>query len=373
MKRTRRKKKLGVKEILVLVAFVLLSAYYVYLRYQEMAEEQAAHSPPAAAVSASGDQAEEGIPYVLAGSSGRTEYDANGNPIDASNFLVSVSSPARVLPKGFSLDSIPPYRGKAVAVVNNNVPFFTQEETRLALHGSFEYYGDLDALGRCTVAFDCLGRDTMPASGEKRGSISQVRPSGWKQARYDCVDSETVMTRAHLAGFLLSAENANPKNLITGTRYLNTDGMLPYEESTSSYLYKNPTRHVLYRVTPCFRGKDLMADGVLMEAMSVEDLGLSHQYCVYIYNVQPGVSFRYATGASSYTGIFFDIKAGTVVTGGLQLKVFGMDFTSGSIHTTGCQQYAAVPKADRASFYGDLAMKKSWASMGYRLCSACMG
>ena len=124
--------------------------------------------------------------------------------------------------------------------INDNVPFFTPAEVMLAKQGHFEYYGELDDLGRCTVAFDCLGKETMP-NGQKRGSISAIRPTGWKQARYDCVDSETVMTRAHLAGYMLSTENANVNNLITGTRYMNADAMLPYEESTADYLDHHPT------------------------------------------------------------------------------------------------------------------------------------
>ena len=367
-----RKKKTDLKKIILLAAFVLFSLYYVFLRYQEMEKahtEQNSAYPVFFQASESTSQDVQEIAYELAGDSGETRYDVNGNRIDTSNFLVSVQNASEVMPKGFSFQGIPPYRGKAVLVVNNNVPFFTEAEVNLARKGSFEYYGELDGLGRCTVAFDCLSRDTMPSGGQKRGSISSIRPTGWRQARYDCIDSETVMTRAHLAGFMLSAENANPNNLITGTRYLNTDVMLPYENSTASYLDKSAYRHVLYRVTPCFRGNDLMPEGILMEAMSVEDLGLTHQYCVFLYNVQPGLAFRYATGASRYTGIFFDIHSGTVVTDGLHLQVYGMDLSTNIIHTAACVKYSAVPATQKATFYGDTSMKESWKSEGYTLCN----
>lgn len=345
-----------IRNTVVLVAFILLAVYYCYLRIQEQQENQI----PA-----------QSITYQLAGENGEVRYDANGNLIDTSNFLVSVKSSGEVLPKGFSFADFPSFRGQAVVTVNNNVPFFTAEEISLAKQGSFEYYGELDSRGRCTVAFDCLGKETMPAFGQKRGSISSIHPTGWKQARYDCVDSETVMTRAHLVGYMLSAENANPNNLITGTRYMNADAMLPYEESTADYLDRHPNSHVLYRVMPCFRGNDLMAEGILMEAMSVEDLGKSHQYCVFVYNVQPGLSFRYVNGASFYTGIFFDTDAETVVTDGLQLKSYGMEFSSNTIHAKNCSVYTALPSSDKGSFYGDAAMKLQWPSMGYRFCS-CM-
>lgn len=349
-----------IKNAVILTAFILLGLYYFYLRFQE---QQTAQQSPAS----SG----EAIPYQLAGENGEVRYDANGNLIDTSNFLVSVKSSGEVLPKGFSFANLPPFRGQAVITVNDNIPFFTVEEIALAKQGSFEYYGELDSRGRCTVAFDCLGRETMPARDQKRGSISSIHPTGWKQARYDCVDSETVMTRAHLAGYMLSAENANPNNLITGTRYMNADAMLPYEESTADYLDHHSYGHVLYRVTPCFRGSDLMAEGILMEAMSVEDLGSSHQYCVFVYNVQPGLSFKYASGASTYTGIFYDVTSGTVVTDDLDLKTYGMDFSSNTIHTESCSKYTALPPSDKGSFYGDTAMKSQWPSLGCRLCS-CM-
>lgn len=346
------------KRILLIAVLVLLGFWYIYLRIQEMEGASPQQSPPGT----------QEILYVLAGDDGEVRYDDNGNLIDTSDFLVSVSSYREVLPSGeqFSFDKLPAYKGQAVIQVNQNTPLFTRAEINLAKQGHFEYYGELDDLGRCTVAFDCLGKETMP-NGQKRGNISSIRPTGWKQARYDCVDSETVMTRAHLAGYMLSTENANANNLITGTRYMNSDAMLPYEESTADFLDHHPEEHVLYRVTPYFRGKNLMADGILMEAMSVEDEGKSHQYCVFVYNVQPGVVFRYETGASWYTGIFFDVESYTVITDELQLKQYGMVFSTDTIHETGCASYKAIPESDRASFYGDDSMKREWPDLGYTL------
>ena len=364
-KQKKPKKYAGrLKRILLIAVLMLLGAWYLYLRFQET--ESASLQQ---AVSATQE-----IPYILAGDNGEVRYDENGNLIDTSDFLVSVGSYREILPAAeqFSFEDLPAYRGQAVIQVNHSIPFFTTAEITLARQGHFEYYGELDDLSRCTVAFDCLGRETMP-NGQKRGSISAIKPTGWKQARYDCVDSETVMTRAHLAGYMLSTENANANNLITGTRYLNADAMLSYEESTADYLDHHPEGHVLYRVTPYFRGSNLMADGILMEAMSVEDKGKSHQYCVFIYNIQPGLTFRYETGSSRYTGIFFDVKSYTVVTDGLQLKQYGMDFSTNTIHETGCADYKTLPESNQASFYGDDSMKWEWPDLGYTLHSCISG
>jgi len=184
------------------------------------------------------------------------------------------------------------YEGVAYAVVNNNEPFFDINDYSA---DSFEKYGELDELGRCTYAFACIGKDIMP-TGE-RGSISHIYPTGWKQKRYDFVESKNLYNRCHLVGYQLSGENANRKNLITGTRYLNNEGMLPFENMIADYV-KESENHVLYRVTPLFEEDNLVANGVLMEAKSVEDDGESICFNVYCYNVQPGVAINYATGES---------------------------------------------------------------------------
>ena len=192
-----------------------------------------------------------------------------------------------------NIAEIPDYAGEIYVTLNNNLPNF--EESSYPTK-SFEKYGDLDALGRCTVAFANLSSDTMPKDGEERESISNVKPTGWKQAKYD---GEYLYNRCHLIGYQLSNENANEKNLITGTRYFNVEGMLPFENQVAEYLHKNPQNHVLYRVTPVFEGNNMLAKGVEMEAYSVEDKGEGICFHVFVYNVQPGVEIDYATGEST--------------------------------------------------------------------------
>lgn len=191
------------------------------------------------------------------------------------------------------LTSLPEYDGQAYVELNGNVPTFTEEELTTT---SFEYYSDLDELGRCGTAYACIGTDLMPT--EPRQSIGQVKPSGWQTVKYDFVDGKYLYNRCHLIGFQLTGENANEKNLITGTRYLNVTGMLPFENLTADYI-KETDNHVLYRVTPVFQGDDLVASGVIIEAMSVEDGGDGVLFNVYCYNVQPGVTIDYADGSSA--------------------------------------------------------------------------
>lgn len=190
----------------------------------------------------------------------------------------------------FRLSDIPEYTDSPYVAVNGNVPYFTEDDLTDV---SFERYSDLDSLGRCGVAYASVSTDTMPT--EKRGSIGEVKPTGWINAKYDFVDGKYLYNRCHLIGYQLTAENANEKNLITGTRYLNVQGMLPFENLTADYV-KETGNHVLYRVTPIFEGDNLLASGVLMEAESVEDDGDGVLFCVYVYNVQPGVAIDYATG-----------------------------------------------------------------------------
>ena len=191
-----------------------------------------------------------------------------------------------------SVEEIPEFSGEAYVAVNGNVPFFLAEEIT---DESYEYYSDLDALGRCGVTMACIGVDIMPT--EDRGEIGSVKPSGWQSVKYDCVEGKYLYNRCHLIGFQLAGENANKKNLITGTRYLNIEGMLPFENLVADYVQETKN-HVLYRVTPLFEEDHLVAHGVLMEGYSVEDEGEGVQFCVYAYNVQPGVIIDYTTGES---------------------------------------------------------------------------
>lgn len=191
-----------------------------------------------------------------------------------------------------TLANIPEYSGSPYIALNDNQPQFTSDDyTTIA----FEEYAELDYLGRCGVTFACVGVEIMPT--EERGSIGQVKPTGWVTAKYDFVDGKYLYNRCHLIGFQLTGENANTRNLITGTRYMNVDGMLPFENMIADYV-KETENHVLYRVTPIFTGENLVASGVQMEAWSVEDNGEGICFNVYCYNVQPGVQIDYATGKS---------------------------------------------------------------------------
>lgn len=191
-------------------------------------------------------------------------------------------------------DTIPDYTGEAVIELTGNVPGFSEYDLT-SITG--ESYSELDYLGRCGTAVAMLGQDTMPT--EERGSIGSVKPTGWNQNKYPgLVASEPayLYNRCHLIAFALSGENANEKNLITGTRYMNATSMLPYEELVMEYLDDNPSNHVLYRVSPYFKGDELLARGVEMEAYSVEDNGEGICFHVFVYNVQPGVELDYLTG-----------------------------------------------------------------------------
>lgn len=190
------------------------------------------------------------------------------------------------------LPEIPAYTGDAYAVINDNNPFFTKNNLPTE---SFEYYSELDDLGRCGIACANIGQDIMPT--EERGEIGQIKPSGWQTVKYDTVDGKYLYNRCHLIGYQLSAENANDKNLITGTRYLNVMGMLPFENMVADYV-KETGNHVLYRVKPFFEGDNLLASGVLMEGWSVEDDGEGICFNVFVYNVQPGIAIDYANGDS---------------------------------------------------------------------------
>lgn len=193
----------------------------------------------------------------------------------------------------FSLDTISDFKDEPYVIINNNKPNFEEKDFTTK---SFEKYSELDVLGRCGVAFANIGKDIMPT--EPRGEIGMIKPSGWQYAKYDFVDGKYLYNRCHLIGFQLAGENANEKNLITGTRYLNVDGMLPFENQIAEYV-KKKNKHVLYRVTPIFKNKNLVASGVQMEAESVEDRGKSVCFNVYVYNNQPGVEIDYKTGKSS--------------------------------------------------------------------------
>ncbi len=187
-------------------------------------------------------------------------------------------------------EDLPEYNGSPYADINGGVPHFTEN---MFTDVSRETYGEMDQLGRCTTAMACIGTDLMPVL--ERGSIGMIKPSGWKTVRYDFIDGMYLYNRCHMIGYQLTGENDNERNLITGTRYMNVEGMLPFENQIASYIHTSDC-HVLYRVTPVFEGEDLLARGVLLEAESVEDRGESIRFHVFCFNVQPGVVIDYRTG-----------------------------------------------------------------------------
>lgn len=220
------------------------------------------------------------------------QHEENENTLSSQSTSQSTAKTDESTGKIVTLADIPEYSGKPYVEVNNNQPNMANHELSSK---TFERYSPLDKLGRCGVAVANLGKETMPT--EKRGQIGQVKPSGWHTTKYPNVEGKYLYNRCHLIGFQLSGENANPRNLITGTRYLNVNGMLPFENLVADYI-KSTGNHVLYRVTPLYEGNDLVAKGVLMEAKSDEDQGKGVQYAVFVYNVQPGIRINYATGTS---------------------------------------------------------------------------
>lgn len=254
-----------------------------------------------------------------------------------------------------SLDSIPEYSGDPYVVVNNNVPFFSEEDLEAEV---FESYGDLDSLGRCTVAYSMVGTETMPT--EERGNIGQVKPTGWHAVKYDNVDGKYLYNRCHLIGYQLTAENANVNNLITGTRYLNVQGMLPFENLTADYI-KETGNHVLYRVTPVFEGDNLVASGVLMEGESAEDDGEAIQFCVYVYNVQPGIIIDYATGDSR-------LDDGTGGSFQSARKTYVLNTNSKTFHKPDCGSVGKIKDSNKQTFVGT---REEAIKNGYSPCKSC--
>ena len=222
----------------------------------------------------------------------------NGNRLDRTGIIALVILIVALIAARFlsqsratiSLESIPAYSGEPYVIINGNRPDFSLKDLTTV---EFERYSELDWLGRCGAAYANISLYTMPT--EPRGDIWMVKPSGWQSVRYDFIDGESLYNRCHLIGYQLAGENANECNLITGTRYFNTEGMLPFENMVADYV-EDTGNHVLYRVTPVYEGTNLVASGVQMEAMSVEDEGEGVCFNVYVYNVQPGVMIDYANG-----------------------------------------------------------------------------
>lgn len=218
--------------------------------------------------------------------------DVSNPPLSVTGEISTTASTFEKKPAAFSSSDVPAYSGQAYVIINNNEPDFEKSEYTTT---AFEEYSSLDSLGRCGVAYANICREIMPT--EKRETIGQIKPSGWQTVKYDIVDGKYLYNRCHLIGFQLAGENANEKNLITGTRYMNMEGMLPFENMVADYV-KETNHHVLYRVTPVFENENLVAAGVEIEAYSVEDNGEGICFHVFVYNVQPGITINYKNGDS---------------------------------------------------------------------------
>ena len=262
--------------------------------------------------------------------------------------------------KPVSLDSIPAYSGKAYVYINNGNPGFSDSELKTK---SYEYYSPRDRLGRCGVVHACIGRDIMPT--EDRGSIGMVKPTGWHTVKYDCVDGKYLYNRCHLIGFQLSGENANEENLITGTRYMNVTGMLPFENMVADYV-KETGNHVMYRVTPLFKGNNLLAHGVQMEAYSVEDDGDGICFNVFVYNVQPQITIDYATGESSYNGTVIEPDDDNDYQ--THSASYILNKNTKKIHLPSCYSVDQMKESNKEYYTGDI---DDLIGRGYSRCKNC--
>lgn len=259
-----------------------------------------------------------------------------------------------------SLEEVPAYSGSPYVELDGNLPGFSLEERTT---DSFETYSTLDALGRCGPAYACIGQDLMPT--EDRESISSVRPTGWVQAEYDFVEGGSLYNRCHLIGFQLTGENANEENLITGTRYMNVEGMLPFENMVADYI-KETGNHVLYRAIPIFEGENLVASGVVMEALSVEDEGEGVCFHVYVYNVQPGVEIDYATGESWETG---DSDFSALESQAEEQEAdYVLNTSSKKFHRPDCSSVDSMSEKNRQEYHGT---REELIAQGYEPCGSC--
>lgn len=256
----------------------------------------------------------------------------------------------------FDLSQVPAYSGEPYVVVNNNIPFFKDSDLTTE---AFEKYSDLDSLGRCGAAYANVCQEIMPT--EKRGAIGMVKPTGWQTVKYDWVDGKYLYNRCHLIGYQLSGENANEKNLITGTRYLNVDGMLPFENLVADYVHETD-HHVLYRVTPVFENSNLVASGVLMEAQSVEDDDVL--FCVYCYNVQPKVTIDYATG-ESHASEDTNIQETSQSTGE---QTYIVNENTKKFHLPSCSSVKDMNSGNKREFTGD---RQELLDEEYSACKTC--
>lgn len=284
-------------------------------------------------------------------------------PVPVLNDGAAVATTAEAKTKKFSLSQVPKYNGEASVEVNGNKPYFTAKEKKNTK--SFESYHKLDKLGRCGVAYANVCKDTMPT--EERGAIGSVKPTGWHTVKYNgIVDGNYLYNRCHLIAYCLTAENANKKNLITGTRYLNIEGMLPYETKVANYVDRTGN-HVLYRVTPVFKGDNLLASGVLMEGYSVEDKGKGIKFCVYAYNVQPDIKIDYKTGDSK---LISDISKNTGNNSSDQetKQTYIVNLNTKKFHKPNCRSVSSMSERNKKTYKGK---RSSLINNGYLPCKIC--
>lgn len=265
------------------------------------------------------------------------------------------------------LSDIPAFSGKPYYALDDNIPTLSL----LSYVGSsFEYYSELDGLGRCGFAYACIGTDLMPT--EKRGDIGMVKPTGWHTVKYDVVEGKYLYNRCHLIGYQLTAENANEKNLLTGTRYFNVDGMLLFENMVADYI-KETGNHVLYRVTPMYQQNNLVAYGVRMEGWSVEDQGDGICFDVFVYNAQPGVEIDYATGESRISsGVNLEVDVSQSSDIGESAIEVGSDYVlntnSRKFHYPNCRSVGQIKDSNRDDYFG---VREELIQQGYSPCGNC--
>ena len=269
----------------------------------------------------------------------------------------------------FDLSTIPTFAEKPYVVIDDNVPHFSADEMTTT---SYEQYSDLDVLGRCGMAMACIGEDIMPT--EDRTSIGSVKPSGWQSVQYDIVSGTHLYNRSHLIGFQLTGENANKENLVTGTRYMNVDGMLPFENMVADYV-KETGDHVMYRVTPLYEGTNLVAHGVQMEGYSVEDEGEGVSFNVYVYNNQPGITINYADGTSALASA----DGGGVIAPEPEqpepeiikpevLMAYILNTSSMKAHLISCGSVETISDGNKETYEG---AKDALVAQGYDACGNC--
>lgn len=278
---------------------------------------------------------------------------------------ITISTKTLGIVDEIALSDIPAYSDNPYYVVNNNIPFFTDDEL---IAEPLEYYSELDSLGRCGVAYASICKELMPT--EERGEIGMIKPSGWQTIKYDCVDGKYLYNRCHLIGYQLAGENANDRNLITGTRYMNVDGMLPFENKIANYIKSNGG-HVMYRVTPMYDDNNFVASGVLLEAKDI--LNDSLMFNVFIYNIQPGININYADGSSSLTD---DILTDSTITEKTQaneetvaeIHNYVLNKNTMKIHKPDCASVGKTKEENKEYYDGTM---KELKDKGYEPCQNC--